>query len=349
MSLTISQSENITETNVAAEVVEKLYNLSQSQTPPTTLVGSISLNNPTYQDYVTSLTTDYPNLHITAPAYYVLFEDSVVQQICATNWGSNGNVTTAQLNSVTSIDNNSGFKANSSITKFNEFRYFTGLTSMGSQTFRDCSNLEEITVPSQIDRFQEGVFRWCTKLKTLGIQTFPYVTRIDYAAFYQCYELDGELNFPILNQVGKNNGQTSPFSSCRKIKKVSLGHITSVQQGSYYGERDRIWFYDCGELKIVDFGDSVDSYGGYIFDSCPNLEAVVFRSSTPPTTISYGGDYSLNTLFGPNTSIVYVPEDSTTHDVPSAWQSATAFSDLYSAGRLKTIENDYNESTILAS
>lgn len=87
MSLVISQAEYTPETNLSADVVAKLYNLAFAkvngvvtlkQDAPTILVGTINLSGPTYQEYVTALTSQYSQLHISASAYYVLFEDPVV-------------------------------------------------------------------------------------------------------------------------------------------------------------------------------------------------------------------------------------------------------------------------------
>lgn len=338
MSLTISQSENTTENNVAAKVVETLYNLSQSQTPPTTLVGSISLSSPTYQVYVDSLTTDYPHLHITASAYYALFEDSIAQQICATNWGSNGGVTTAQLAAVSTIDENSGFKANSNIVKFNEFSYFTGINNIGSQAFRDCTALEEITIPNTVTKINSQAFRWCTSLKTISPTPLSSVTDVRDRAFYQCKELEGALEFPNLTYCyfGSNG---SAFHECKKINKLLLGHITNAYVGNAY-DADQRGISKCDALKIVDFGDSLTTYGGYMFKDCGSVKAILFRGSTPPT-VTYTGDWD---TWANSTSIVYVPSAAL-----STYQTTSGFDTLNSAGRLKTIENDYNESTILAS
>jgi hypothetical protein len=42
--------------------------------------------------YLTGL---FPNLHITADEYTITFEDPEVENICVTNWGSNGAITLA--------------------------------------------------------------------------------------------------------------------------------------------------------------------------------------------------------------------------------------------------------------
>jgi hypothetical protein len=41
--------------------------------------------------------TQYPGLSIEADTYTVDFEDPEVENICVTNWGSNGSITLTQL------------------------------------------------------------------------------------------------------------------------------------------------------------------------------------------------------------------------------------------------------------
>ncbi len=98
----------------------------------------------------------------------ILFEDSEVKTLCVTNWGGNiisGEITEWEAAQVTTL--NSVFYNNDTITKFNEFRYFTGITSLyktGSGDnitgqFQSCGNLTEITIPKAPIADFRGAFR----------------------------------------------------------------------------------------------------------------------------------------------------------------------------------------------
>lgn len=98
----------------------------------------------------------------------IIFEDPEVKRLCVENWGGHyieGEITEYEASKVTTL--NSVFYANTDITKFNEFRYFTGVTSLyksGSGDsvfgqFTNCSNLVEITIPSSVSDFR-GAFRF---------------------------------------------------------------------------------------------------------------------------------------------------------------------------------------------
>lgn len=98
----------------------------------------------------------------------IIFEDPEVKRLCVENWGGHyieGEITEYEASKVTSL--NGVFYNNTTITKFNEFRYFTGVTSLyksGSGDtvfgqFANCSNLVEITIPSSVSDFR-GAFRY---------------------------------------------------------------------------------------------------------------------------------------------------------------------------------------------
>lgn len=102
----------------------------------------------------TGFASDWSTVSFTTESN-IVFEDEDVEAICVANWGSNGHLTYAQAAAVTTLNpsgevNNSVFKGNADITKFNELQYFTRLTSIEDHAFAGCSALQEITLPPQI-------------------------------------------------------------------------------------------------------------------------------------------------------------------------------------------------------
>lgn len=78
---------------------------------------------------------------------YIQFEDPIVAQICAENWGDGKGITYKQAAEVTSFGN--AFRGNTDIVKFNELIYFKSVV-LGHQHltdmwgFQDCTGLKEI-------------------------------------------------------------------------------------------------------------------------------------------------------------------------------------------------------------
>ena len=70
------------------------------------------------------------------------------------------------------------------ITSFNEMKYFTGLTCVPDGCFMMCSELEEVTLPSNIQSIEGWAFDGCTKLKALDV---PAACKtVGYYAFSNC-------------------------------------------------------------------------------------------------------------------------------------------------------------------
>lgn len=82
-------------------------------------------------------------------------------------------ITAKQCRAVTSNSFNpsssGGPFTGSSISKFNEFRYFTGVTSLAGNTFYNCTSLSEITLPNTITTAARYIFMNCSSLTRLEI------------------------------------------------------------------------------------------------------------------------------------------------------------------------------------
>lgn len=343
MSLVISQAEYTPETNLSANIITKLYNLAFTkvggqttlrQDAPTTLIGTVSLSGPTYQEYVTSLTSQYPQLHISASAYYVLFEDPVVQQICATQWGDGTGITTTQ---VASVSNNSTFKSaftGSNIVKFNELQQFTNLDLNYSGILSGLTSLQEISLPSSCTVIAEDMFNGDTSLVT--INNTNSITAIRRCAFHSCSQLQ-EIYLPYCATMWNSRTKSASewadmFGGCTNLKKITLGKVTTFQQspGGWSNYYERVIF-SCPNLEILDLGDQITSYGGQIFhNGCANMKAIIFRTTTPPSVTVIND----NLTWGNGTSVVYVPASAL-----STYQATAPFDSLNTAGRLNTIEN----------
>ena len=108
----------------------------------------------------------------------IVFEDNAVKALCVENWGGNyieGEITEYEAAQVTNL--NGVFYNNDTITKFNELRYFTGLTTLyrsgtgDSVTgqFHSCALLEEITIPKAPINDFRGAFRVSDTLEEIDL------------------------------------------------------------------------------------------------------------------------------------------------------------------------------------
>lgn len=117
------------------------------------------------------------------PEGNITFEDEAVKAICVANWDTNGDgeLSYAEATSVTTIG--TVFRGNA-ITSFNEFQYFTGLTSIENFAFQYCGSLTSLIIPEGVTSIGSEVFHSCSSLTSVTIPSS--VTSIGSRPFYEC-------------------------------------------------------------------------------------------------------------------------------------------------------------------
>ena len=73
-------------------------------------------------------------------------------------------------------------------TSFNEFRFFTGMTSVYDYTFTGWSGLTSVMIPNSVTSIGSGAFSGCTGLTSITIPNS--MTSIGYDAFSGCTSLN---------------------------------------------------------------------------------------------------------------------------------------------------------------
>jgi hypothetical protein len=134
------------------------------------------------------------------PDAIIAFADPTVKALCVSKWDTDGDgeLSYAEAAAVTTIPYEV-FSSNTNITSFDEFRFFTGVTSLGYDTdydegtdyfgaFSGCTNLKSITLPPTLTTIPWGCFRGCSSLEELYIP--KSVTKIQQVAFLGCTSLE---------------------------------------------------------------------------------------------------------------------------------------------------------------
>ena len=97
----------------------------------------------------------------------IVFADDNVKAVCVaqeTGWDTNndGELSEDEAAAVESLG--VVFKGNTEIQKFQELRYFTGLTRIAESAFEGCTSLEIVQLPSSVTSIGERAFYGCSNL-----------------------------------------------------------------------------------------------------------------------------------------------------------------------------------------
>ena len=178
----------------------------------------------------------------------------------------------------------------------------SGVTSIGSHAFSDCSSLTSVEIPNSITFIDQGAFSGCSNLASITIPdgvttirsgafrncssltsiTIPdSVTTIGEGVFYHCTGLADDKGFVIVRNMlcdyfGKGADVVVPtgvtkidigaFEWCSSLASIAIpDSVTSIGSGAFQG---------CSSLTSVEIPDSVTSIGGSAFQWCSSLTNV---------------------------------------------------------------------------
>ena len=192
----------------------------------------------------------------------IQFEDASVKTICITNWDKNedGALSYEEAAAVTTIGTEFRGKG---IYAFNELQYFTGLTSIPSSAFSDCSELLSIKLPDNIISINDNAFVRCQSLREIHIPA--NIESIGYRAFRSCKKL-----------------ATVIFEKSSQLKTIGGGYHSDIDYGavSY-----------CTALTSIEIPASVETIEASAFMNCSSLTTITFEKGSQLKTIG-GGYYS---------------------------------------------------------
>ncbi len=189
----------------------------------------------------------------------ITFADANVKALCVQNWDTDGDgeLSEAEAAAVTNLGSAFNYKRN--ITSFDELSYFTGLTSIGAEAFRNCTGLTSVTIPSSVTSIGIAAFRDCSSLTSVTIPSS--VTSIDNQAFSGC---SGLTNVTI--PEGVTTIKANAFYGCSGLTNVTIP--SSVTNIYYYA------FSGCSGLTSI----KVNS-GNTVYDSRNNCNAIIHKYS----------------------------------------------------------------------
>jgi hypothetical protein len=145
-----------------------------------------------------------------------------------------------------------------------EIRIGKAVTSIGHDTFSDCTSLISVTIPSTVTTIGTYAFYNCSKLTSITIP--DTVTSIGGYVFYNCSSLTSITIPEGVTSIGGNL-----FNGCTNLISVVIpSTVTTI------GARA---FYICKSLTSITIPDGVTSIGEWAFYNCSTLTSIIIPES----------------------------------------------------------------------
>ncbi len=208
----------------------------------------------------------------------ISFMDSNVKSLCVANWDTNGDgeLSYQEASLVSSLG--SVFKGNTDIAFFNELQYFTGLTSIDNDAFRNCSNLSSVQIPSTVYLIGAYAFYSCSNLTSIYIP--ESVETIQGYTFCGCSMLQS-ITMPdkIISYTG-----LSAFDNINNIATVHISNLETWLRTDFTNGNNPLrsggrLYINGQELKNLVIPDNISSLQNGAFEGCSSLETVTLNKS----------------------------------------------------------------------
>ncbi|MBR1558328.1 MAG: leucine-rich repeat protein, partial [Prevotella sp.] len=95
------------------------------------------------------------------------FADTGTESVCVANWDTDGDGYLSKTEAAAVTTLGTVFRDNEEMTSFEELQYFTSLTKLDADAFRNCTKLEALTLPDGLTEIGNNAFTNCPSLQSL--------------------------------------------------------------------------------------------------------------------------------------------------------------------------------------
>ena len=185
---------------------------------------------------------------------------------------------------------------------------------IGSEAFKNCTNLQEILIPNSVTHIDSSAFEDCYRLSSITLSN--NLTSIGNSSFKDCASL---LRVTIPNSV--TNVDSSAFENCSYLQSVTLSNnLNSIGSSAFKG---------CASLPSITIPNTVTNIDSSAFENCSYLQSVILSTNLVAIGSSaFKGCGSLASVTIPN---------SVTNIDSSAFENCTILSNITLSNNLQAI------------
>lgn len=201
-------------------------------------------------DSTLSLSTIIPNVVINyidnAPIQAALYNAGLVNNEKYSLKSEVEAITASQLQSGNSAATSIFNGQSSNITSFDEFRYFTNLTSVPAYLFQGCTKMTSITLPNTVKIVEVGAFYLCRGLTSIDLTGVVSIARM---GFVHCSGLTSVILSDSLTTLASES-----FRGCTSLTNIYIpASVTSIDSNA---------FHQCTRLNI-NVNENNGTYASY--------------------------------------------------------------------------------------
>lgn len=194
---------------------------------------------------------------------YITFKDAGTKSICVSNWDTDKDNELSYEEAKAVTDIGQVFNHSKSIGSFDEFQYFTSVTSLPERAF-ETSTIKSINLPSSITSIGKMAFVQCYGLTSVSIPNS--VEFIGGGAFRECTSLS-QITIP--DSVKEMGG--SVLSYCVALTNVKLPEGITELGNSF--------FINCNQMTSIVLPNSIKKIGKQAFYICKSLHNINMPTS----------------------------------------------------------------------
>ena len=212
----------------------------------------------------------------------ITFADKTVKEICVGNWDTNGDHELSQDEAAAVTSLGTLFRS-TSISSFDELKYFTGLKQIDAAAFKSCRRLTKVTIPNAVTTLEAEAFK---ESGLTSIVLPDNVKNVGSECFWGCSSL-ANLDLGSVKRI-----ENSAFVNMESLTRVTIPGTWTERDENCWAE-----FSSNPNLETVIFGEGIVDFPWYAFAWCPKLTNVLLPSTLQSISNgAFSGCTSLTTI-----------------------------------------------------